>query len=272
MIEILKSLIRKKEKNKLYEFECFKNNKLKIPSTLFKTKINYFKKLKTITDHKKDYRNAFFFQFSTTFGNIIEIEAEYKGSARSIDIMEIIKPYIKDKGECLSVGSHNGGELFWLYDNTALNINGVESNPTFFSFCNMLINSYNLNNRINVKCESASYFINKKKKKFDLIILHGLIYMLKNPLNFLKKVYESLNEDGICSIETLILKDKKPIMKYIGNGSGWGDTFYFSESFLRYFLKDVGFKIIDVLDYDGRRIFILKKKIKDLNANSGDKK
>lgn len=242
------------------EFDCFSRDKLQVDSGEFRKRIEEFHTLEESSDPYTDYRNSFYFQYSSTYDGLTNTKAFFPGPTRSIDIMELVAPHLNvDKKDVLSIGFHNGAEMFWLLDHSDATIYGIEENSQFVAFCNFLLKSYGLTNRVQIKEAEVIDYIDHEDRKFDLILLHGVIYMVKDPLHLLKGLADLLKPGGFCSIETYLLKDKRPIMEYIGGGSGWGDTFRYSSRFFWAILPDYGFHILQILPYGNREVFIIQR-------------
>jgi SAM-dependent methyltransferase len=242
------------------EFGCFTRDKLLIDPDDFRKRIKEFQDLENNSDPYSDYRNSFYFQYSSTYDSLIDTKAFFPGPTRSIDIMELIGPHLNvDKKDVLPIGFHNGAEIFWLLDRTDANIYGIEENRHFIAFCNFLLESYGLTDRVQIKQAEILDCIGHEERKFDLILLHGVIYMVKDPLHLIKELSGLLKPGGMCSIETYLIKDKRPIMQYVGDGTGWGDTFRYSSKFFHDILPDFGYKILHTIPYGNREVYVIQK-------------
>lgn len=253
---------RPDHRNEPLDLRCFTRGRLTISAQEFQQRLDEFKDLQAQSDPAGDYRNAFYFQFPCRFDGLGAVKEYYNTAPiRSIELMNLISEHIEfDEKDVLALGCHNGAELYWLYDSTnALRIHGVDENHHFRGFIAFLSEAFALDDRIVFTQAEAFDFLEKSAERYDVIICHGLLYMTWDPFLFLRALRSRLADDGVCSIEVYTLKDDGPVMKYLGDGSGWGDTFGFTESFLRAILPNFGLHIDNVLDYRGRRVFLCRR-------------
>lgn len=253
---------RRPHANEFVEFDCFRRQRLRIPPKRFLETLATFRRLQDSgPDQRTEYRRAFWFQFPTRFDGLAEVREYYKESPiRSLELMELARPHIDFDGKrVLSLGFHNGAEMYWLYDKTTARVHGVDANPTFCAFAKFLVDSYGLGDRISLAEEDVIDHILTTNQSYDVVVAHGLLYMLWDPFLFLRAIRARLRDGGVCSLEVYVLPEKKPVMQYLGDGSGWGDTFGFSLPFLQRILPAFGFLVEKVLDYRGRKLFILRK-------------
>lgn len=247
--------------NEPVDFACFRRSRLTTDAEFFQKRINEFERLQASTDPIKDYRNSFYFQFPCEFDGLATVKEFFdQGPIRSVDLMELISPHVDFAGRnVLSLGCNNGAEVFWLYSNTgSKSIHAVDENPNFEAYVDFLATSFALKDRIRFIRDDALQFLDKTNDTFDVIICHGLLYMMWDPLLFLRAVRDRLSPGGICSIEIFIRKGKRPVMEFLGDGTGWGDTFGFSPTFLEKILPLYGLEIKKRLGYRGRQVYLVR--------------
>lgn len=243
------------------EFACLSRARLKVPVERLRQDIATFAYLQEATDHHSDYRGSFFFQFSSDLDGLASFHSPYEQyPIRATHLMDLIAPHVDLTvlRDVCTLGFHNGAELFWLYDHTDARITGVEENSQFLSFCRLLSESFGLSDRVRlVQSDVGSYL--DSPGQFDLIVMHGLIYMAREPLAVLGNIAHAMKPGGRCSIESWVLTDRRPVMQFLSDGSGWGDTFGFSLRFLLDVIPTYGLVVEKVLDNDRRKVIIVRK-------------
>jgi len=149
-----------------------------------------------------------------------------------------LKKYLdKKRGIILDIGS-NDGTFLSFFNSIRFKLIGID--PTIKKF-----RKFYKKNIITI----SDFFTNKKflqksKKKADLITSHSMLYDLQNPKEFVKNIYDSLGEHGIWHTEQSYLKSMIEKNSY--------DTIchehleYYSLKSLKYLFDEVGFKIIEI--------------------------
>ena len=96
-------------------------------------------------------------------------------------------------GELLEIGCSSGFMLHGLADEYQFNVSGIEPSGVFSEFLKM--------KGINVKDSLESYIEENPNSKFDLIMHFFVLEHIQDPVPFLKKSYDLLNENGVLVCE-----------------------------------------------------------------------
>jgi 2-polyprenyl-3-methyl-5-hydroxy-6-metoxy-1,4-benzoquinol methylase len=120
-----------------------------------------------------------------------ESNSEFRRKTYS-NVIQIIKKY-KKNGEILEVGS-GMGDFIHAALNSNYNCTAIEISKPAFKISKALgHNVYNVN---------LDDFMKFNKKKFDIIIMMGVIEHLEYPDEEIKKIYNLLNENGLVVLWT----------------------------------------------------------------------
>jgi hypothetical protein len=246
----------------------FQHSSLQVSDEVFESFLERFSKLNSEYNPQGEYRKQFYFQYGALFEGFGKIEPKYSDSVpRAIRIMELIEPTLKawisaGSSEIAFIGSHCGAECIYFANQFPnAKVSGFEENPYFVDWCEGLTGAYGYKNlSFN---EGSIETTELKPSNYDYIAAHGLLYMSRNPIQTINQIYDALKSGGLASFEVYVTKDKKPTLRYVGDGSGWGDTFAFSRSFLPELLKSIGFTIITNFSWGESRQIVLAKKNSD---------
>ena len=108
-----------------------------------------------------------------------------------------------------------------------------------FDFCHKILKSKIKSQSIDVPSLSP-----KTVGRFDVVLLLGVLYHLRDPYTVLEQIYDIAREYVV--IETVIteVNSEKPIMEFFKSGDGKGNDNYFAVNikYLEKALKHVGFK------------------------------
>lgn len=246
----------------------FKKSKLEVPKEVWSSFLEKFQKLNTEYNPKGEYRKQFYFQYAASFEAFGEIEPHYEDSVpRAVRIIQLIEPTLRkfipaNSSEVAFIGSHCAAECIFFGDLfPAARVEGFEENPLFVEWSRGLAQAYGYKNLTfhEESIESTHLTANK----YDYIAAHGLLYMSRNPIQTVNQMFNALKPGGLASLEVYTTKDRKPTMKFVGDGSGWGDTFAFSPSFLPELLKSIGFSIVENFAWGGSRQVVVSRKMLD---------
>jgi len=149
-----------------------------------------------------------------------------------------LKKYLISKNEVLLDIGSNDGTFLSFFDSRRFKLFGID--PTIKKF-----RKFYKKNIVTI----SDFFTNKKflhksKRRADLITSHAMLYDLQKPKEFIKNIYNSLNEHGIWHTEQSYLKSMIEKNSY--------DTIchehleYYSLKSLKYLFDEVGFKIIEI--------------------------
>jgi hypothetical protein len=149
-----------------------------------------------------------------------------------------LKKYLKHKSAViLDIGS-NDGTFLGFFDSHKYKLIGID--PTIKKF-----KKFYKKKIITISdFFTDKIFLHKCKKKADLITSHSMLYDLQRPKEFIKNIYDSLNEHGVWHTEQSYLKSMIKRKSY--------DTIchehleYYSLKSLKYLFDEVGFKIIEI--------------------------
>lgn len=151
-------------------------------------------------------------------------------------LKEIVK--FKKRGQLLEIGSAYGYFL--------------KEADKYFAVTGIDIDSYVCEQARNIskkKIICGNFLdINFKNKKYDVICLFDTIEHLKQPKEYLQKIFKLLKNDGIVAIETGDIASLLPNIQ----GNKWRlikpkyHLSYFSESTLTRLLRKIGFKIVHI--------------------------
>jgi hypothetical protein len=245
---------------KSVNFKCFQKQYLIDEACSLKFNLNKFDILNQ--NYSQDnYRSSFYFQFSEDFDGIFSIKAKYPDPIpRSIVVMDLLRKHIPfNLNQILFIGSHCGAELFHTTCFHNAELIGIEQNNKFIEFSNLLIESYGLNKKIKVHQSTAENF-DFGTNKHEFIIAHGLLDMSYDPIYLINKIINSLIIGGRASFEIYYNNSSEISLSFLGNGSGWGDTFSFSKSFLPKYLSSLGVKLIDLIFWGNSRLICVIEK------------
>jgi SAM-dependent methyltransferase len=257
---------------KQFQFK-FLHSSLQVSDAVWERFLERFSKLNSEYDPKGEYRKQFYFQYGAEFEGFGEIEPKYSVSVpRAIKIMELIEPTLSahisaGSTEVAFIGSHCGGECIYFANQFPnAKVRGFEENPYFVDWCQGLTKAYGYKNLSFY--EGSIETTELKPSNYDYVAAHGLLYMSRNPIQTINQIFDALKSGGVASFEVYVTKDKKPTLRYVGDGSGWGDTFAFSPSFLPELLKSIGFAIITNFAWgESRQIVVAKKNPDASNAS-----
>lgn len=102
------------------------------------------------------------------------------------------KPYIKNKKSFLDIGAGSGQTMVW-FEELGFDVVGIEPDAR---------NVERINKKMQQgKCFSGFVESFVHDKKYDIIWISHVLEHLINPVEFLKKIKDNLNKDGIVFIE-----------------------------------------------------------------------
>jgi len=162
-------------------------------------------------------------------------------------------PYNLANKHILDIGPNTGGSSLLL---TAMgaNVTAVEIDPRSCLAMNVLKRAYNIST-LSVINDDFQEYLHSCNKKFDYVIFAGVIYLVENPLFALKKIYNSLYNNGEIYLQSHTFESEDACAIYGGSSIAEGNRtiagsnyHYFipSESCLKYWIADSGFHDVKV--------------------------
>lgn len=131
---------------------------------------------------------------------------------------------------------------------------------------NYNILNYNLQNKDNIILINKFFddlnINNDFKEKINIIINSHFFEHLYEPINFLKKCFEILNDDGELFIGIPNMETIKNEYKGLFFGLSFEHTYFINEKNMKYLLESNGFELINIFYYTNHSVFYHAKKNK----------
>jgi len=122
--------------------------------------------------------------------------------------------FFKNK-KCIDVGSWTGGTLLVLKMLGASEILSLEEVQKYALITKKLCSDvYNFTDVIS---DGKNLYNLKAKNKYDIAYFPGVIYHLSDPVLGLRRLFNSLNDGGVCLVESAGIDSNKSIARFDGN-------------------------------------------------------
>lgn len=192
---------------------------------------------------KQDWYNIFYKNYFRQFyDGITTPTLEYANSKESLykhhSNIELLLPYLKEKGSVLDIGSSEGNFLrLFEESNPNWDITGIEPNPLFAEFSRR---EFNLQNIVTGSFPDSL----NKDDKFDLIHTSHVFEHILNPHEFLSKCYKLLNKEGLIFIDIPNAECDIPGIRFLHVAH----VYHYSIATITSLLRIQGFNVIKYRD------------------------
>lgn len=133
---------------------------------------------------------------------------------------------------------------------------------------NFNIENYNFENKKNIILINKFFDNNFKfNEKIDIIINSHFFEHLYEPIIFLNKCFEILNDNGELFIGVPNMETIKNEYRGLFFGLSFEHTYFINEKNMKYLMESNGFEIINIFYYTNHSVFYHCKKINDFNNN-----
>jgi len=202
-----------------------------------------FQALEMDSDELEEYYNDIYTTTNSLSDTEIDVEEHFQERLKTLDdMLKHISPVLEKDMKVLDIGSGAGALLYSIKENVK-SLYATELNKSYVQF-------------MNEKGINAQYGFFEKLKfdtKFDLIISINALDHMPYPMDILKKIFESLEDDGKIYLE---LPNRNEALNFFlpedkqenFNTFFWHKAHfhYFYEKTIRYALEKVGFKNIQI--------------------------
>lgn len=207
--------------------------------------------------------------YKTEFWNIVGSEKSLDSDFTDIDSQgkkrqwtsqyKYCKSHIKDKRKFLDVGAGSGQTLFW-FEEMGFDVTGIEPDARNVELINKKLKSG--------RCHPGFIENFEHDKKYDIIWISHVFEHIINPSEFLKKIRNNLNENGIVFIEVPNCSNEAILDLSIYKNPS---TFHFTKNTLSKLADRTGYKILQCDVFRAPTIVegAIQKIIKKIKPNTG---